>query len=126
MAKEIEFVETTSRGDEGKKSSNNNLYQDKFEKSQSYDEKSNGMGLERPATLKPFEEVAGSLGSEREALLSREMARFDELRSSGAFGRDIKITNAGIVLDSFGGAFGETGSPERRGRGEDTEGEEAY
>lgn len=125
MAKKIEEVETTMRGDESGAGSNNNMYQDKFEKTASYDEKSNGMGLEKPATLKGFEDVAGSLASEREMLLEREVARFNDLKSK-AFGRDIPITNAGIVLDSFGGAFGETGSPEKRGRGEDTEGEQAY
>lgn len=125
MAKEQEFFKTTSAGDESKGGTNNNLYQDKFEKRPSYDEKSDGMGIERPATLKGFEKVPGSLGSEREMYLDRERTRFDELKSK-AFGRDIAITNAGIVLDGFGGAFGETGSPVKRGKGEDTEGEQKY
>lgn len=125
MAKQISQVETTMRGNESGKGSNNNIYQDKLEKTQSYDEKSSGMGIEKPASLKPFENIAGVHGSDRDMYLGREIARFNELRGK-AFGRDIRITNAGIVLDSFGGAFGETGSPVNRGRGEDSEGEQQY
>jgi hypothetical protein len=125
MAKEIEEVKTTSNTNETGPGSNNNLYQKGFEKTQSYDEKSDGMGIERPATLKPFEAVPGSLADERESLLNREVNRFNELRSK-AFGRNIQITNAGIALDSFGGAFSEQGSPVNRGKGEDTQGAQEY
>ena len=47
----------------------------------------------------------GSEASSQERLFSREVARFNELKSK-AFGNPT-ITNAGIPLDSFGGAFEE-------------------
>ena len=65
---------------------------------------SDGMGLERgDGGLNDF---PGSEVKSQDALFSREVARFEELRRK-AFGRNTPITNAGIVLDSFGGSFGE-------------------
>lgn len=117
MAKEIEEMKTTSNSNETGPGTNNNLYQKGFEKSQSYDERSDGMGIERPATLKSFEDVPGTLADERESLLNREVARFNDLKSK-AFGRNIPITNEGIVLDAFGGGFGEQRGTKGDGIGE--------
>ena len=87
--------------------SNNNAFDTGFEKSTSNDEKSNGMGLERSAANAEGFQGDGSQPSGRAARLGREVARYDELASK-AFGNPT-INNAGVVLDSFGGAFGEKG-----------------
>lgn len=96
-------------GSESKGGSNNNLYQGPFEKAVSNDNYPNGMGIARPATLKANTETfPGSEASEMAKLKEREMARFSELQSK-AFGNPT-INNAGVVLDSFGGMFGEGGA----------------
>lgn len=105
MAQDIKQFETTKMGNESAGGSSNNLYQKGFEKSVSNDNVANGMGIARPSTLKSFENVAGSEASEQYMLKEREIARFDELKRK-ALGNPT-ITNAGIILDSFGGAFGE-------------------
>lgn len=105
MVKETPQYQTTSKGNESKQGSNNNLYQDKFETTFSADNIANGMGIAHPSSLKPFEEVPGSEASEQSMLKMREIGRYDEL-SRKAFGNP-DINNAGIVLDSFGGSLGE-------------------
>jgi hypothetical protein len=108
--------------EEPKEGDTNNDYPSKFNKGKGEArEMSNGMGIEKGGD--GLNDFAGSEAGERDEYLKREVARFDELRSK-AFGRDIPITNAGIVLDSFGGAYGETGSPINRGKDEDTKGEQ--
>lgn len=97
-------------GDESKGGSNNNLFEKKFEKSVSNDNMANGMGLAREAALKPFENVPGVNATEQQKLRDREYARYSSLVSAGAMGQTQTITNAGIVLDTFGGMFGEGGS----------------
>jgi hypothetical protein len=91
---------------ETKRGTNNNLYQGPAEKSLSNDNVSDGMGIARPAAEKEFERFPGSLQSEQNKLKDREIGRFDELRRV-AMGRNIPITNAGIVLNEFGGEYGE-------------------
>lgn len=101
----INWENTTSRGSESTAGSNNNMYQDKFEKDFSGDNMANGMGIAHPSALKPFEQVPGSEASDQYMLKDREIARFNDL-SSKAFGNP-QITNAGIPLDSFGGSLSE-------------------
>lgn len=108
MAKQIEQVETTKEGSEGK-GSNNNIFQTTSEKNVSNDNYPNGMGMARPAVLKPFENIAGVEAIEQAALKNREFARYDDLVSSGAMGNSQVINAAGIPLNSFGGAFSEKG-----------------
>jgi hypothetical protein len=91
---------------ETKAGSNNNLYQGPFEKALSDDNTPNGMGLARASTLKSFEEFPGAEASEWKKMKDREFIRYNELERK-AFGRDIPITNEGIILDEFGGAYGE-------------------
>lgn len=107
MATKVTQYETTTRGSEVGNDSNNNLYQSEFQKTLSNDNYANGMGLARPANLKSFEDVPGSEASDQYMLKNREFARFNDLKK--AFGNPT-INNAGIVLDSFGGAFGEAQS----------------
>lgn len=81
--------------------SNNNLYQGPMEKSFSGDNIANGFGIARPAGLKnAIETFPGSEASEQSKLKDREIARFNDL-SGKAFGLQVPITNAGIVLDGF-------------------------
>lgn len=85
--------------------SQNNEYQKGFEKGKG-DEGANGFGLETvdmTGWTGP-----GSAPSELQVIRTREKARFAEL-SSKAFGNP-EINNAGVVLDSFGGMFGEGGA----------------
>lgn len=79
--------------------SNNNLYQGPAEKSFSGDNIANGYGIAHPAAEKSFETFPGSEQSEQNKLKEREIARFNSL--APAMGMDVKISNAGIVLDSF-------------------------
>lgn len=80
--------------------SNDNLYQGPVEKNVSNDNYPNGMGIARPATLKPgMETFPGAEASEQYKLKERELARFNSL--APAMGMKVDITNAGIVLDSF-------------------------
>lgn len=106
MAKTQTQYQTTEKGSE-KGGSNNNIYQGPFEKEFSGDNLANGMGIAHPAPLKSFENVAGSEASEQMMLKGRELARYNGLTK--AFGNPT-INNGGIVLDTFGGAFGEGGS----------------
>lgn len=102
----VKWDSTTMSGEESTGGgNNNNLYQTPFERVGSYDEKSNGMGLKMVSDLKPFEQVPGSHGNMRQQYLNREIGRYNELAAK-AFGNP-PINNAGIVLDDFGGAFGE-------------------
>ena len=87
---------------------NNGAHNTPFETSSSYDEKCDGMGLERPSANAVGFSGAGSQPEGREARLNREISRFSELKAK-AFGNPT-INNAGVVLDSFGGMFGEGGS----------------
>lgn len=91
--------------------SNNNLYQGPAETGFSGDNIANGFGIGRPATLKnAIETFPGSEASEFAKLKEREIVRFNDL-SSKAFGLQVPITNAGIVLDSFASTgYGEGGS----------------
>lgn len=97
-----------SQVSEGNNQTNNNLYEGPFEKVVSNDAYPNGFGIAKQATLKEFETIPGVNQSEQVKLRGRENARFSELQGK-AFGNPT-INNAGIVLDSFGGAFGEGGS----------------
>lgn len=106
MAKVQEQYSTTTKGNESGAGSNNNMFQDNFEKGLSADNIANGMGISHPAALKPMENIPGSEASEQYMLKDREIARFNDLKSK-AFGNP-QITNAGIVLDSFGGSLGES------------------
>lgn len=90
--------------------SNNNVYQRPFEKSVSNDNFPNGYGIGQPSTEKEFERIPGVNQSEQDKLRGRERARFASLEASGALGLSQVITNKGIVLDTFGGAFGEGGT----------------
>jgi hypothetical protein len=102
-------------GSETGSGSNNNLFQGPAEKTVSNDNYPDGFGVARAAALKETEAFPGSEASEWKKLKDREIGRFDELRAK-AFGNPT-INNAGIVLDSFGGAFGEGGSkPDIQGR----------
>lgn len=107
MAKTQTQYQTTSRGNESAAGSNDNIFQSGFEKSFSGDNIANGMGIARPASLKSFENIPGAEASDQYMLKMREMGRFNALKK--AMGNPT-ITNAGIVLDVFGGAFGEGGS----------------
>lgn len=107
MAKVQEQYSTTTRGNEASGGSNNNMFQSEFEKGFSADNIANGMGIAHPASLKPLENIPGSEASEQYMLKDREIARFNDLKSK-AFGNPT-ISNAGIVLDSFGGSLGESG-----------------
>lgn len=100
----INWENTTKAGNESDNSSNNNVYQDKFEKVVSNDNYANGMGIARPASLKSFEEVPGSEANEQYMMKMREIDRFNSIKK--AFGNP-EINNAGIVLDLFGGSLGE-------------------
>ncbi len=105
MAKKQVEYERTSMGNEGKNASNNNLYQKDFERTVSNDNYADGMGIARPNALKSFEDIPGLEQADQVLLKNREIKRFDELERK-AFGNPV-ITNAGIVLDEFGGALGE-------------------
>lgn len=107
MSKVQTQYSTTTRGGEGAADNNNNIYNAPMEKSVSNDNYPNGMGISRPAALKAFENVPGSEASEQYMMKQREIARFNSLKP--AMGNPM-ITNAGIVLDTFGGQFGEGGS----------------
>ena len=90
---------------EPREGDSNNEYPGEFNKREGLaGDKSDGMGLERGGD--GLNDFAGSVAGERDEYLKREVRRFEELRSK-AFGRTTPITNAGIVLDSFGGSFGE-------------------
>lgn len=106
MAKTQTQYQTTMKGSEGK-GSNNNVYQGPFEKQFSGDNIANGMGIARPAPLKSFENVPGSEASEQYMMKEREIDRYNGLTK--AFGNPT-INNAGVVLDVYGGQFGEGGS----------------
>lgn len=97
-------------GSETASGTNNNLYEGPFEKSVSNDTMANGMGIAQAPQLKSFENIPGVNQSEQNKLKEREIARFNDLSGSGAMSMTVPITNAGIVLGSFGGAFGEGGS----------------
>lgn len=99
-------------GTESGKGSNNNLYQSTAEKTVSNDNMPNGMGIARPASLKPgMETFPGSEASEQSKLKMREIARFDNLQSSGAMSMTTPITSAGIVLTGFAETgYGEGGT----------------
>lgn len=98
-------------GSESGNQSNNNLYQGKAETTVSNDNLANGMGMAHPAALKAgMETFPGSEASEQVKLKDREWDRFNDLKASGAMGMTAPITNAGIVLNSFGGAYGEGGT----------------
>lgn len=84
----------------------NNDFQAEFQKS-SGDRGANGMGLE--TTDMTGWTGPGSQPSELQKLRSREQARYNDLAGK-AFSMTVPITNAGIVLDGFGGAFGEGGA----------------
>lgn len=96
-------------GSENGAGSNDNLYQGPMEKTVSNDNFSDGFGIARPATLKADTETfPGSEASEQAKLKMREIGRFNELQGK-AFGNPA-ISNQGVVLDSFGGMFGEGGA----------------
>lgn len=82
--------------------SENNEFVSAFDKS-SGDKGANGFGLESVDMTGWTGE--GGTPSELNKLRNREKARFAEL-SGKAFGNPT-INNAGVVLNSFGGAFGE-------------------
>lgn len=109
MAKQIQQVQTTKEGTEGS-GSNNNIFQTTAEKSVSNDNFPNGYGMSRASALKPFEAFAGAEAIEQKALKDREFARFSALQSSGAMGMDVKITNAGLVLDIEDAGYGQGGA----------------
>lgn len=102
-------VLSSQDSDSGGKS-NNNVFQRPFEKSVSNDNYPNGYGIGQAATEKEFETIPGVNQSEQDKLRGRERARFASLESSGALGLSQTITNKGIVLDTFGGMFGEGGT----------------
>lgn len=52
----------------------------------------------------------GGTPSELGKLRAREAARQASLVASGAMSMTVPITNAGIVLDTFGGQYGEGGT----------------
>lgn len=107
MAKQIEQWETTKEGTEGG-GSNNNVYQTAAEKGVSNDNYPNGYGISQASQLKPFESFAGAEAIEQKALKDREIARFNSL--APAMGMDVKISNAGIVLDIVDAGYGQGGS----------------
>lgn len=101
MAKLVtEFATTTM--DTG--SNNNGTYLTSFEKAVSNDNYANGMGIAQPSPLRPYENIPGLEQSEQYQLKMREAARFNSLKP--ALGNPT-INNAGVVLNTFGGAFGE-------------------
>lgn len=85
----------------------NNQFQGATEKG-SGDKGSNGFGMEQ--TDMTGWTGPGSQPSELEKLRSRESARFADLQSSGAMSLTTPITNSGIVLNGFGGMYGEGGA----------------
>lgn len=87
--------------------SENNEFQAGFQKS-SGDEGANAFGLE--TTDLTGWTGPGSQPRELENLRNREKARQADLVSSGAMSMTAPINSAGIVLNSFGGAFGEGGT----------------
>lgn len=99
-------------GSESGNQSNNNLFQGAAEKSFSGDNVANGYGIAHPAGLKAnIETFPGSEASEQVKLKMREIARFDNLQSSGAMSMTTPITNAGIVLTGFSDTgYGEGGA----------------
>lgn len=99
-------------GTETGSGSNDNLYQGAAEKTVSNDNYPNGMGIARPASMKPgMETFPGSEASEQSKLKMREIARFDNLQSSGAMSMTAPITSAGIVLSGFADTgYGEGGA----------------
>lgn len=110
MAKQIEQWETTKEGTESGGDANNNMYQTTAEKSVSNDNYPNGYGMSRASALKPFESFAGAEAIEQKALKDREFARFSALQASGAMGMDVKISNAGLVLDIVDAGYGQGGA----------------
>jgi hypothetical protein len=84
----------------------NNQFQAGFQKSYG-DTGANGMGLEQTDMTGWTGE--GSQPSELSKARSREQARYNDLNAK-VLGKSVMITNEGIVLDSFGGAFGEGGT----------------
>lgn len=101
MAKQVTEYTTTTM-DTG--SNNNGTYPTSFEKAVSNDNYANGMGISMPSALRPFENIPGLEQSDQYMLKQREMARFNSLKP--ALGNPT-INNAGVVLDTFGGTFGE-------------------
>lgn len=101
-----------STDSESGNNSNNNIFQGAAEKTVSNDNFSNGFGIARPASLKPgMETFPGSEASEQSKLKMREIARFDNLQSSGAMSMTAPITSAGIVLSGFADTgYGEGGT----------------
>lgn len=95
-------------GSESGNGSNNNLYQGPAEKSFSGDNIANGYGIARPAAEKSFETFPGAEQSEQNKLKEREIARFNSL--APAMGMDVKISNAGIVLDIVDAGYGQGGA----------------
>lgn len=106
MAKQVTEYQTTQRGSEGS-GNNNNKYQSEFQKTASNDNYPNGMGISSPSPLKPMENIPGLEQSDQFMLKQREMARYESLKP--AMGNP-QINNKGVVLDTFGGMFGEGGS----------------
>lgn len=106
MAKQITEYQTTVRGNENASSggNNNNVYQKDFEKSLSNDNYPNGFGIARPSPLMAMENIPGLEQSEQYMLKMREMDRFNSLKP--AMGNPT-INNAGVVLETYGGQFGE-------------------
>jgi hypothetical protein len=85
----------------------NNQFQTGFQKSFG-DKGANGFGIEKT-------DLTGWTGdggtpAELHKLRSREAARLSDLQSSGAMSVTVPLNNAGIVLEGFGGAFGEGGT----------------
>ncbi len=72
------------------------------------DKGSNGFGLEQ--TDMTGWTGQGSQPRELENLRNREIARQADLVASGAMSMTAPINSAGIVLNSFGGMFGEGGA----------------
>lgn len=110
MAKQVTEYQRTVRGNEntgGAGGNNNNVYQKDFEKTVSNDNYSDGMGIARPSALMSMENIPGLEQSDQYMLKMREVERFNSLKP--AMGNPA-ITNKGIVLDSFGGMFGQGGS----------------
>lgn len=105
MATPVTQYETTTMGSESATGNSNNLYNKDMQKTVSNDNYANGMGIAHPSPLKEMENIPGSGASEQFMMKNREIARFNELQSK-AFGNPT-INNAGVVLDGFGGAFGE-------------------
>lgn len=72
------------------------------------DKGSNGFGMEQ-VDMTGWTGAGGN-PSELAKLRAREQARFNDLQASGAMSLTTPVTNSGIVLDGFGGAFGEGGA----------------